>query len=76
MIEGKPVSDGRVTVDVYNIVGERVRRIADFRGTGGLPFSYSWDGLSDRSEVVGNGVYVILARGPDGVHLAKVIVLK
>ena len=76
MIQGKPDSDGQITVDVYNIVGEKVRRIADFRGTGGLAFSYSWDGLTDRAEVVGNGVYVILARSPDGIHLLKVIVLK
>jgi hypothetical protein len=67
---------GRTTVDVYNIVGEKVRHVADWNATRGMPFTYNWDGLNDRGEFVGNGVYVILMRSPESVTHRKVLVLK
>ena len=63
-------------MSVYNIVGEKIRILAVWKALKGNPFSWPWDGRNERGEFVGNGVYVLLLRTPEGVSMAKVIVLK
>ena len=69
-------SSGRITIDVYNIVGEKVRLVADWNATKGMPFTYFWDGKNEQGALVGNGVYVLVMREPGGVTMKKVIVIK
>ena len=75
-ILGLAEASGRIRIDVYNLVGEKVRHVADWSATEGLPFRYGWDGRNHAGQYVGNGVYVIMMRSPKGVTLKKVIVLK
>ena len=73
---GLAKESGDYVLAVYNIVGERIRTFPAWKALQGDPFSVAWDGENDRGEQVGNGVYVLLLRGPGGVSMTKVIVLK
>ena len=69
-------ASGRISISVYNLVGERVRHIADENAAQGTTFGYVWNGTNDSGDFVGNGVYIIMMKSPKGVTLKKVIILK
>jgi len=67
---------GPISVNVYNLVGEKVRHIADLNAIKGSPSTFTWNGTNDSGEYLGNGVYIIMLKSNAGVHLKKVIILK
>ena len=69
-------ASGRTRLDVYNLLGERVRLIADWDAVSGTPYRFQWDGKNEGGQDAGNGVYVLLLRGPGGTVVRKVILLK
>jgi hypothetical protein len=65
----------RVSVRVYNIAGELVRKVGDGDVPAGMTF-WEWDGRNASNELVGNGVYFIqVVRGKE-TDIKRVIVLK
>lgn len=69
-------TSGPTSINVYNIVGERVRHIADVIALQGSPSTFTWDGTNDSGEYLGNGVYVIMLKSGAEVHIKKIIILK
>ena len=67
---------GEVRVSVYNIVGERIADVLTLKAVAGQSFAAAWDGKNLRGELVGNGLYLVVLRGPAGVVIQKVVVLK
>jgi flagellar hook assembly protein FlgD len=67
---------GRVRVEVFNYMGERVWTILDQVTMTPWNSSFTWDGRNSAGDVVGNGTYFIVIRSPDGKMIRKVIVLK
>jgi hypothetical protein len=54
---------GKVTVDLFDISGRRVKRIIDERRAPG-PSSTSWDGRDDSGKPVASGVYFVRIKTP------------
>jgi hypothetical protein len=52
-------SDGNVSIVVYNSLGMKVRELLDTYVTAGQN-SVTWDGLDNRGQLLGNGVYYIM----------------
>ena len=66
---------GEVKLEVFNLAGEIVRKIADLPESPGN-YRFSWDGRNNAGAVVGNSVYFIIIQTPSGNQTRKVIVLK
>jgi len=65
----------RVSVDVYDMAGRRVRRLVDAEmGDGGQ--ETWWDGLDDRGRRVASGVYTVTARTPRGAATERVVMIR
>jgi beta-glucanase (GH16 family) len=70
-----PAGGGNVVIDVYDIHGRRVRRLAD-RSFAAGPVSLTWDGRSDAGERVASGVYFCRMTAPDFTETRKMVLLK
>ena len=66
---------GEVKVEVYNLAGERVRKIRDEVKSPGN-YRFEWNGQNDSGGMVGNAVYLVVIQTPSGKTVRKVIVLK
>jgi hypothetical protein len=66
---------GEVKLEVFNLAGERVRKITDQTESQGN-YHFNWDGRNDAGALVGNGVYLVVIQTPSGKKVQKVIVLK
>ncbi len=66
---------GRVTVEVYDLRGRRVRLIHDATLPAGRHV-LAWDALDDRGGPVPAGVYLIVAHSPNRVTARKVMLLR
>jgi hypothetical protein len=66
---------GEVKLEVYNLAGERVRKITDQTESQGN-YHFGWDGRNDAGALVGNGVYLIVIQTSSSKKIQKVIVLK
>jgi hypothetical protein len=67
--------DGRVRVDIYNVVGQRVRTLVDdFKSAG--EHSVVWSGANDAGTVVASGVYFIRISTMDEAVVEKLHLLK
>jgi hypothetical protein len=66
---------GEVKLEVFNLAGERVRKIMDQTESQGN-YSFNWDGRNDAGGLVGNGVYLVVIQTPSSKKVQKVIVLK
>jgi hypothetical protein len=62
-----------VTMDVYNVNGQRVRRLVDEMLDGGV-HGHSWDGVAQSGEAVANGVYFVRLEA-DGRSASRKLVL-
>jgi PKD repeat protein len=68
--------DGRVRMTVYNVRGQRVRRLIDDHKVVGI-YQIVWDGTDDRGNAVASGVYNIEMRhGTKRVGTVKVSVVR
>jgi hypothetical protein len=67
--------DGAVAIDIYNVMGQKIRTLVDdYRAAG--RYVATWDGRDDRGYVVGSGVYFYrLTSGNTGI-VKKMLLLK
>jgi hypothetical protein len=63
---------GRVSLDVYDLRGARVRRTVDETHSAGRS-AMAWDGKSDDGWVAAAGMYLLVLRAGDEVARAKII---
>ena len=56
-----PTTGQRVTIDIYDRDGHRIRRLSDNRICG-MDERFRWDGVTDDGCTVSNGLYVVFAR--------------
>jgi len=75
-INFKPPQDGHVTVRIFNLAGENVRKPYEADVAAGAWIQAHWDGTNAQGERVAAGMYFISVQGA-GIHsLKKVILLK
>lgn len=72
----KASADERITVKIFSLSGETVRRIAEIDAKTGVLYALHWDGRNDASETVAAGLYIVSVHGPSTRILKKVVVLK
>jgi photosystem II stability/assembly factor-like uncharacterized protein len=66
--------ESRILLEVYNMLGQRVRTL--YEGPiGPGRFAFEWDGMNDRMQASGTGVYICLLRPENGVALSRKIML-
>jgi len=66
---------GRVTVEVYDVNGRRVRTLCD-RTTGAGEFAVNWDGTDRRGEHGASGVYFVRVTASGVLATEKIVLLK
>lgn len=66
---------GKVTLDIYNILGRRVRRLVDGLRPAG-PNTVSWDGRNESGEAVATGVYFYRLQMGDRTQTRKMVLIK
>jgi len=74
-IEYSVPSRSRVTIEVYNIVGQKVRTLIDETKSVG-EYQVSWDGRSRTGQQVSTGVYFYRFQADDHVETKKMLLLK
>ena len=67
---------GEITLDVFNLIGEKIRQVARWNAAQGLPYTYFWDGRNENGELLGTGAYLILMKTARGNTVTKVIILR
>lgn len=67
--------DGPVLVDVYDMLGRRVRRLVNDRRTAG-EYDILWDGRNGNHSLVSPGVYFCMLRTANGAVTKKLSVLR
>ena len=67
--------DSRVTLQVYNAMGQRVRTLVDERLRPGYHLR-QWDGRNDAGDALGSGVYVCRLTAGDLNQSRRVMLLK
>jgi immune inhibitor A len=65
----------RVELSVYNIAGQRVKRLVDKMQAAGR-YRVVWDGSDDRGRSVGSGVYFCRLRADDKVLIQRMALVK
>lgn len=66
-------TDREITVDIYDLLGRRVR---SFRGLSGPEISVPWDGKDDYGDRLSSGVYFVRAENRDFVKTVKTLLIK
>ncbi|MFC1481376.1 T9SS type A sorting domain-containing protein [Candidatus Neomarinimicrobiota bacterium] len=66
---------GLVTMNIYNILGQRVRTLVNEVQNIG-PHSMIWDGLDDHGRLVAGGVYIYRLQAGSTVETRKMVLLK
>ena len=67
-------AQSRVRLAVYNILGQKVRRLVDRLQPAGR-FTAAWDGTNDAGAGVGAGLYLVRMQTEDGTSVRKMILL-
>jgi hypothetical protein len=70
-----PRGGGIVTMDVYDVVGRRVRMLRNGVAAEGR-HEVSWDGRNDRGQRVASGVYLVRMRANSVEQVRKVVLAK
>ena len=74
-IEYRLPEDGRVTLFIYNMMGQAVRRLVDAEKNAGY-YRVVWDGCSDIGNRVVSGVYVIHIRAGSFSQTRKLVLVQ
>jgi len=53
-----PAMSGEVEIEIFNVIGEKVRTLRTTIATGGAHYYLEWDGKNDHGEKVASGVYI------------------
>jgi hypothetical protein len=69
------ITPGQVKVDIFNIVGQKVKTVLDQSLPAGLTTT-QWLGDNDGGNTVGNALYFVLIKCPDGQMVRKVILIR
>jgi hypothetical protein len=68
-------STGRVRIDIYNTLGQKVRTLVnDVRSAG--KYSVNWNGINDVGDRVASGIYIYKMVAGDFVQTRKMILLR
>ncbi|NIM98103.1 MAG: M6 family metalloprotease domain-containing protein [candidate division Zixibacteria bacterium] len=67
--------DGHVELEIFNVLGQKIRTLVDEEKKMGLHV-VSWDGTNDQEAFVANGIYFYQLRAEDFVNTSKMILLK
>ena len=67
--------DGLVHVDVYNVIGQRVRELVNDVRTAGV-HTVTWNGMDDQGQEVPSGMYFLSVRTRDESAVVKLNLLK
>jgi hypothetical protein len=65
----------RVTLTIYNVLGQKVRTLVDGDQTAGFKTA-RWDGKNTKGQSVASGVYIYRLRAGDFVEAKKMILLR
>ncbi|MEZ4764670.1 MAG: FlgD immunoglobulin-like domain containing protein [Calditrichia bacterium] len=68
-------SASNVTLEIFNIVGQKVRTLVSDRMIAG-GYQAVWDGRDDRGTTVGTGVYIYRLTANDFVQTRKMLLVK
>ncbi len=69
------ITPGQVKVDIFNIVGQKVKTVLDQSLPAGLNTT-QWLGDNDGGNTVGNALYFVYIKCPDGQMVRKVILIR
>jgi len=69
------VEEGEVIIDIYNIIGQRVKRLIQEELTPGF-YNITWDGKNESSREVSSGIYFYRMQRKDYTAVKKMILLK
>ena len=67
--------DSHVRLDVYNMLGQRVKRLVKGKQTVGYK-QVLWDGTDERGNTVGNGVYIYCIQVGDFIQAKKMALVR
>ncbi|MBN2357174.1 T9SS type A sorting domain-containing protein [candidate division KSB1 bacterium] len=65
----------RVSLDIFNLLGQRIRRVTDREYMAGR-YELQWDGLGDRGEAVAAGVYLYQLRTDHFTQTRRMVLAK
>ena len=68
-------ADARVTMEIYDIRGQRVRRLVDQTYPAGA-HAVAWDGRDDTGRGLSSGTYLLQIAGPTTRHVEKLVLMK
>ena len=66
---------GKITIHIYNILGQRVKTLVDAIQPAGV-YSVQWTGANDRGLPVSSGVYIYQMNAAEFVKVKKMLFLK
>ena len=75
VIEYAVPKDSRVTIVIYNVLGQRVKILKDQWEQAGFR-SVTWDGKDQKGEEVGTGIYFYKIQSDNFVKTKKMVLLK
>jgi hypothetical protein len=75
LIEYSLPERGHVTVEIFNLLGQRVRSLVDDEQSAGR-YAIEWDGRSDDGHKLATGVYFCRVAAGDQVEVKKMLLLK
>lgn len=67
--------DGFVTLDIYNLMGQKIRTLVNEQKSAGS-YTAKWDGLDDAGRKVASGVYVYSIKAGSFSDVKKMLLLK
>ena len=74
-VDGVAGTDRRVTLEILDVTGQRVRGLVD-RALAPGPYSRVWDGTDDAGRAVASGVFLTHLRVDDGTASRKLVLLR
>lgn len=72
---GTKNSPFRVSLEIYNVLGQKVRTLADKRMVGGL-YTLTWDGRDDSGKPVPSGIYLCRLKSETKTMVKKISLLR
>lgn len=70
------VPRGKVKLDIYNILGQKVRTLVDKSAVTPGKYKVKWNGRNDYGEIVSSGIYIYKLRSEMGVKAKKMVFQK
>jgi flagellar hook assembly protein FlgD len=67
--------DAQVRLDIFNIMGQKVRTLIDFRQVAGFR-NVTWDGRDGAGKSVASGVYFYRINAGDHLSIKKMLLMK